>query len=69
MDSASPIAQRIAGMTSFASGIFTFTFAIGTKIGGKNDSPNDAEYACEGSRGYRGPRVHRPSALGYGHLA
>ncbi|QLD87204.1 hypothetical protein HWV23_16230 [Natronomonas halophila] len=55
MDSASPIAQRIAGQTSFATGI-TFKFAIGT---------NKAENAARNwlslrSRGYRGD-YHRLS--------
>jgi hypothetical protein len=63
MDSVSPIAQCIAGKTSFATGI-TFKFAIGT-----NKAENAALdwLSIRDPRGYRGD-YHR-SSHGEGHPA
>jgi hypothetical protein len=62
MDSVSPIAQCIAGKTSFATGI-TFKFATGT-----NKAENAAlDWLSPRSRGYRGD-YHR-SSHGEGHPA
>jgi hypothetical protein len=65
MDSASPIAQRIAGQSSLATGIF-FTFAMWTNKAEKV-APIRTRNRSGHARGYRD--IHRRSSHGEGRPA